>query len=116
VNATNPNTTSKSFSLEVSIPQSGYFFSLGAPNSCSVTTNPATFDPGDDIDRIATCPLTLAAGQTSSIFFSANFPDCEFGPPSDGANCGTTVRIAQVKARVIGATATPLSKNVKVNQ
>jgi hypothetical protein len=116
VNVTNPNTTSKSFSLEVSIPEGGYTFSLGAPNSCSVTTNPATFDPGDYIDRVATCPMTLAAGQTSSLFFSANFPDCNYDPPQSGANCGTTVRIAQVKSRLIGATATPLTKNVKVNQ
>jgi hypothetical protein len=116
VNITNPNTSSKSFSLEVSIPQSGYTFSLGAPSSCSVTTNPVTFDPGDEITRIATCPITLAAGQTSSVFFSANFPACDYNPPQDGANCGSTVRHADVKARVIGATATPLSKRVKVNQ
>jgi hypothetical protein len=116
VNVTNPNTTSKSFSLEVSIPEGGYTFSLGAPASCSVTTNPVTFDPGDYIDRVATCPMTLSAGQTSSVFFSANFPDCNYDPPQSGANCGTTVRIAQVKARLIGATATPLTKNVKVNQ
>jgi hypothetical protein len=66
VNVTNPNTSSKSFSPEVSIPQSGYFFSLGAPTSCSVTTNPANFDPDDSIDRIATCPMTLSAGHIKS--------------------------------------------------
>ena len=81
-----------------------------------MTTHPVTFEQGEDMTRIATCPMTLNAGQTSSVFFSANFPDCEYGPPTNGVNCGTTVRIVQVKARLIGATATPLTKNVKVNQ
>jgi hypothetical protein len=116
VNITNPNTSSKSFSLEVSIPQGGYIFSLSAPTSCSVTTNPAIFNPGDYIDRIATCPMTLAAGQTSSVFFSANFPDCDYDPPQNGINCGTTVQNTDVKARLIGVVATPLTKRVKVNQ
>jgi hypothetical protein len=116
VNVTNPNTSSKSFSLEVSIPQAGYEVGLTGPASCTITTDPVIFEPGDYIERVATCPVTLAAGQTSSVFFSANFPACDYDPPQDGANCGTTVRLADVKARVIGATATPLTKRVKVNQ
>ena len=116
VNISNPNSSGKSFSLEVSIPQSGYLFSLSAPSSCSVTTDPATFYQGDEIQRIATCPMTLSAGQTSSVFFSANFPDCEYGPPTNGQNCSTTTRNTDVKAQVIGAVAVPLTKRVKVNQ
>jgi hypothetical protein len=116
VNITNPNSSSKSFSLEVSIPESGYAFNLSGPASCSITTNPASFNPGDDITRIATCPITLSAGQTSSVFFSANFPACDHNDPVKIWNCSSTVRIAQVKARVIGAVATPLFRNVKVNQ
>jgi hypothetical protein len=116
VNVTNPNTSSKSFSLEVKIGGTNYDFTLGAPSSCSVTTSPLVYDPGDDVDRIAMCPMTLGAGQTSSVFFSANFPDCNYDPPQSGTNCRSSVQISQVKARLIGATATPLSKNVKVNQ
>jgi hypothetical protein len=116
VNVANPNTTSKSFSLEVGIPQSGYVVSLGAPASCSVTTNPLEFSPGDDITRLVTCPMTLAAGQTSSVFFSANFPACDHNDPVNVANCTSTVRITDVKARLVGAVATPLTKRVKVNQ
>jgi hypothetical protein len=116
VNVTNPNTSSKPFSLEVKISGTNYLFTLGAPGSCSLTTSPLVYDPGDDVDRIATCPMTLAAGQTLSVFFSANFPDCDYDPPQSGTNCRSTVQISQVKARLIGATATPLSKNVKVNQ
>jgi hypothetical protein len=116
VNITNPNTSSKSFSLEVVIPEGGFINTLGGPTSCTFTTNPATYSPGDYIDRIATCPVTLGAGATSSVFFSANFPECDFNPPQEGANCGTTVRNIQVKARAIGVVATPLVKTVKVNQ
>jgi hypothetical protein len=116
VDVTNPNTTSKSFSLEVKIVGSSYLFNLGAPSSCSVITNPVIFDPGDAVDRIATCPMTLGAGQTSSVFFSANFAACNDDPPQSGTNCRSTVEISQVKANLIGATATPLTKNVKVNQ
>jgi hypothetical protein len=58
----------------------------------------------------------LGAGQTSSVFFSANFAACNDDPPQSGTNCRSTVEISQVKANLIGATATPLTKNVKVNQ
>jgi hypothetical protein len=116
VSVSNPNPVSKSFSLEVNIGGTNYDFTLGAPFTCSNTTVPLDHDPGDDVDHIATCSLTLAAGQTSSLFFSANFPDCDYDPPQEGTNCRSTVQISQIKARLIGATATPLAKNVKVNQ
>jgi hypothetical protein len=116
VDISNPNSSSKSFSLEVSIPQGSFEFSLSAPGSCSVTTNPVTYSPGDSIDRIATCPVTLAAGQTSSVFFSANFPECSFTGNVGSANCSSSVSSTDVKARVIGVIPTPLTKRVKVNQ
>jgi hypothetical protein len=116
VKVNNPNTTSKNFSLEVKISGTNYSYTLGAPGSCNLTTNPANADPGDDVDRIATCPLTLAAGQTLPVFFSANFPECDYDPPQGGTNCRSTVQISQVQARLIGATSNTLVKTVKVAQ
>jgi hypothetical protein len=116
VDITNPNTTSKSFTLEVRVTR-GYAedfdFTLGRPIGCSI----AYYENNPDFneDGRATCSVILAAGQTSSLFFSANFPNCDPNSETAVNNCTSSVRITDVKARLIGANATPLTKRVLIN-